>query len=92
VVKVGQIVQVHVLSSDAATKRIALSMKTPFLILTVCREHLITSAASTAEHQDSDQLGQDPLSGHPFLLSNRAEALESAGMGWERILLREPLK
>jgi len=29
VVKVGQIVQVHVLSSDAATKRIALSMKTP---------------------------------------------------------------
>src|SRR5450631_1450532 len=29
VVKVGQIVQVHVLSSDAATRRIALSMKTP---------------------------------------------------------------
>ena len=29
VVKVGQIVQVHVLNSDAATKRIALSMKTP---------------------------------------------------------------
>ena len=29
VVKVGQIVQVHVLNSDASTKRIALSMKTP---------------------------------------------------------------
>ena len=29
VVKVGQIVQVHVLSADAGTKRIALSMKTP---------------------------------------------------------------
>ena len=29
VVKVGQIVQVHVLSADAKTKRIALSMKTP---------------------------------------------------------------
>ena len=29
VVKVGQIVKVHVLSADAKTKRIALSMKTP---------------------------------------------------------------
>jgi uncharacterized protein len=29
VVKVGQIVQVHVLTADAKTKRIALSMKTP---------------------------------------------------------------
>ena len=29
VVKVGQIVNVHVLSADAKTKRIALSMKTP---------------------------------------------------------------
>ena len=29
VVKVGQIVQVHVLSADAKTKRVALSMKTP---------------------------------------------------------------
>jgi uncharacterized protein len=29
VVKVGQIVTVHVLSADAKTKRIALSMKTP---------------------------------------------------------------
>jgi len=28
-VKVGQIVKVHVLSADANTKRIALSMKTP---------------------------------------------------------------
>ena len=29
VVKVGQLVKVHVLSADARTKRIALSMKTP---------------------------------------------------------------
>jgi protein Tex len=29
VVKVGQLVKVHVLSADAKTKRIALSMKTP---------------------------------------------------------------
>jgi uncharacterized protein len=29
VVKVGQIVKVHVLSADTKTKRIALSMKTP---------------------------------------------------------------
>src|SRR6202161_2204355 len=29
VVKIGQIVKVHVLSADAKTKRIALSMKTP---------------------------------------------------------------